>query len=650
MIDISKINSLISSTIKLLLENNRINEDYVNQFYKSFEQTTLQIGVVGKMKTGKSALVNAILFEDDVLPSSPEPVTVTLTKVSYGKENKSTVEFLSADDLNAIMALAAYSGDDETKNALKKNAQEIIDSLPKDGYSQYLGQTIDIPNNELDKYVASNGKFCGLVKVVNMEINNDNLKGITIIDTPGFNDPVASRGETTKNFLTECHIVLFVHNSDGYDQPDAELLNTQLEYAGISKLVDVFNKMDMKKSLALSDWDGRLERFIEVREDYLSKDKHPKVYALVKSSNAVAVSAFMALCGMRSKEKRSEFVKTQIAKFEERYPELTANEEISLEEALIKYSNIDKLISILNDIAANDKQYLKDKPIETLKGKLTEVIKMIYDEIELVKSELGLLKQNKQEALKDLENFTDFMNSIKKSISNTPLETVLSDEIDSTRSRIQQRREEEANSFTKQKYPEPGFLDTGVTKANISAYNVELSRFQSLLRGDLDSGENYSGLKEKFKDVTKQYINKIIKELINPKVSEAMRNNFRAQTINAANKQIANINVAIPAYSVTNIPDGNAEQWSLLRTDFLSHYCDTTIDSLLSKFKECSEEIGRPEYITYLLTKIEDDRMNELNKEPMQKKVAIKTAEEKIKALENELKWVNEQLEQLNKI
>lgn len=101
-----------------------------------------------------------------------------------------------------------------------------------------------------------------MAKQVSIRIKNENLKGITIIDTPGFNDPIASRGETTCKCLSRCNVILFVHNEDGYDQIDEELLKNQIEYAGISDLVDIFNKVDLLH-MSFSEWDDQKEYYLE---------------------------------------------------------------------------------------------------------------------------------------------------------------------------------------------------------------------------------------------------------------------------------------------------------------------------------------------------------------------------------------------------
>lgn len=641
MLDISKINNKISAIINQLLQSGRVDDEFIKSFYASYNQPTLQIGVVGKMNVGKSALINSVIFGNDVLPSSSEPVTVSLTKIFYGDKNTSTVEFLSQEDFNSLETLANYSGDDPDQLLQKESAEEILANLPSN-FQNTLGKVItNVPNDELSKYVAADGEYCGLVKSVLMEINNDNLKGITIVDTPGFNDPVVTRGETTKEFLTDCHVVLFVHNSDGYDETDAALLNNQIEYAGVSKLVDVFNKMDTRKSLSLDGWKRQLEYFLEDREEYLSEDNFRHAYFLIKNSDAVTVSAFMALCGLRPKESRTEFIKNQIAKFEERYPELTEDESLTLEEALVKYSNIESIVTILNRIASNGKQYLIEKPLNTLIGKLNAIIELIQSDIIEAESDLNLKNQDRKSALSDLDGLKDFMKSIKESVTIAPMEVLLLDKVANTKKSICTQRESEKNSINKQKYPQPDIFSSGVTKANIAAYNIFLSRFQSILRGDFDS------LSRNLESTANEYIRKTILSLINPKISEKRRNNFELKAKNKAKSKVQCVNIAIPAYSITTLPSGNAEQWSLLFTDFNKHYDDNAIDEFLQKYRDVSHDIGIPSFIIDMLLQMEEDMIRELSQSPAEIKEEINKVEERIACLKEELAWTKEQLQQL---
>jgi len=644
MLEVGKINKEISSIIENLLANKRIDEKYIRQFRSSYDQPTLQIGIVGKMKAGKSSLINALVFGGNVLPSGSEPVTVTLTRVTYGSSDAASVEFLSAEDVKALKELTLYTGDNPKMILQKESASEIINSLPNN-YENLLGKTIDnLTKDDLAKYVAATGDYAGLVKSVQISICNDNLRGITIIDTPGFNDPVISRGELTTKQLSDCHVVLFVHNSDGYDKTDANLLNDQIEFAGVSKLVDVFNKMDTRRALSLKEWDSKVDSFKEDREEFISKEDNPQAYRLIQESDAIPVSAFMALCGLTPKDEQSDFMKRQICKFEERYPELTSEDSTSIEDALYSYSNISRIIAILNKLSIEGKEYLVEKPVKTLEGKLRAVIEQIESDIAVVESDLRLHKQGKASALEDLKGLEDFMNSIKETIINSPLEVRLIDCISNSRRTIQAIRESESNTFSKEAYPQPWFGSKGVTKANIAAYNTFLSHFQSLLRGELES------LVRSLEAKSNEYIGKTIESLESPKISEERRNNFKEKAKNQSKALLQKINIIVDAYAISALPSGNSEQWSLLKTDFQSHYDDKFIENLTKDFKNISHQIGIPTFILDMIIQMEEKMAAELSATPEEIQLKIQSSEKELTALNNELNWTKSQLVRLNSI
>ncbi len=643
MLEISKINATISSIIEQLLKNGRVNEDFISKYYSSFAQPSLQIGVVGKMKTGKSALVNALIFKGDILPSSSKPMTVTLTKITYGDEDSSSVEFISADDLAEIRNVANYDGNDDSKIPLRDNATEILEKLPDD-YQNYLGKVIEnIPNTDLESYVAADGKYSGLVKSVSMQINKPELRGITIIDTPGFNDPVSSRGETTKKFLSDCHVILFVHNEDGYDEVDGELLTSQIEYAGVSKIVEVFNRMDFWDELhSSSEWADKIADFLEDRDNYLTKEKNPQSYSLIKNSDAVAVSAYMALCGLIPKENRTDFDKRMIAEFEERFPELTDDDSATLEDALYKLSQIEQISLILNKISLDGGKYLVEKPAKFLLGKISAIIELIESDIDVVQTNLALLEQSRESALSDLKGILDFLKTVKNEIDTNSLEVRLLKNISSARSKIQEtRKSESSDQFKKENFREPGvfddILDT-ISKANVAAYNTFLSRYQGILRA---YSEELAG---SINSTCKAYIREIIHSLVNPKISEKLIEAFEKRANNKIEGLLEEITIFVKSYSIKKLPNGNTEQWSLLMSDFLSHYDDASIDELLRPYKDFAHHVDENKYILDSLVKMEEELRNELRKTPAELKISVDKEKEHLENLKEELRWTKQQI------
>jgi hypothetical protein len=67
------------------------------------ENRLLQIGILGRVKAGKSSLINALLFNGkSILPKAATPMTAALTIISYGEELSAEVEFFKQEDIENI--------------------------------------------------------------------------------------------------------------------------------------------------------------------------------------------------------------------------------------------------------------------------------------------------------------------------------------------------------------------------------------------------------------------------------------------------------------------------------------------------------------------------------------------------------------------
>ncbi len=60
----------------------------------------LKVGIIGRVKAGKSLLLNALIFEGvEVLPKAATPMTASLTVLKYAKTLSAEVEFYSPKDI-----------------------------------------------------------------------------------------------------------------------------------------------------------------------------------------------------------------------------------------------------------------------------------------------------------------------------------------------------------------------------------------------------------------------------------------------------------------------------------------------------------------------------------------------------------------------
>ena len=230
-----------------LITNFRIKTE---DFYR--ENRQLNIVVIGQVKAGKSSFLNTLLFEGkEILPKASTPKTATLTKMEYSEKNIIQIEYYSTDEWGILEDNAVVDLDDE----IYTSAREIVDMVKKNGidpypylekgYDRIEFATYDDLILSLNDYVGEDGKFTPIVKAVTLYLNKEEFKGLSIVDTPGLNDPIASRTIRTKEFMEVCDVVFFLSQSGSFlDKSDWILLSSQLPQKGVKKLVLVASKYD----------------------------------------------------------------------------------------------------------------------------------------------------------------------------------------------------------------------------------------------------------------------------------------------------------------------------------------------------------------------------------------------------------------------
>lgn len=267
------------------------------------EDRLLKIGIVGRVKSGKSSLLNALIFDGQrVLPEAAIPTTAALTNLSYGEPLSAEVEFFTPRDIEDIKKkYDAYNNQldrhyrefleqekrKETRSSgshLRQNNKKSPSRSPEErarrkatrkmrdkvelsaAHEQYTKMTNtklsirdrDLKKNplltfgslselrsQLDDYVSTDGGYMPFTKSVNIRLPQENLKDIEIVDTPGINDPVQSREERTRKHLNQCDVVLVVsHSGQFMSNVDLELMDRITSKEGIRELFVVAAQAD----------------------------------------------------------------------------------------------------------------------------------------------------------------------------------------------------------------------------------------------------------------------------------------------------------------------------------------------------------------------------------------------------------------------
>lgn len=261
---------------------------------------TLKLGIIGRVKSGKSSLINALIFDgEDVLPKAATPMTAALTVLKYGQNLEAEVDFFSEEDLCDIKENAAnfqkrkseiaeakfnelvelekrkqklnFKKLDQEKEAeLRKRAMNIAEQemrnnaalsaaaeqyerIERSGvnlknleeFKNISAANMDELNRKLYDFVGADGKYMPFTKSVTLKLDKESLKDIEIIDTPGVNDPVVSREERTKQLLKTCDVVLVVSPSGQFlSSEDTNLLDRVTKKDGIREVYLVASQVD----------------------------------------------------------------------------------------------------------------------------------------------------------------------------------------------------------------------------------------------------------------------------------------------------------------------------------------------------------------------------------------------------------------------
>jgi GTP-binding protein EngB required for normal cell division len=178
------------------------------------ESAAFEVGVFGRVSSGKSSLLNYIL-QTDVLPIGVTPVTAIPTRISHGPIAQAGIEFAEAQPQIIPLSKLAEFATEQKNPGNKKHVTRIFVKLPSDRLAE----------------------------------------GVTFVDTPGLGSLAVAGTEETVAYLPRCDLgIVLLDASAGLTQDDLVVLQA-LYQAGASAMVliskaDLFSAADREQMIA----------------------------------------------------------------------------------------------------------------------------------------------------------------------------------------------------------------------------------------------------------------------------------------------------------------------------------------------------------------------------------------------------------------
>lgn len=452
-----------------------IDENRCKELIDKLEKDILTIGVIGQMKCGKSTFLNSFVFEDTVLPAATTPMTAALSVITYGEQKKVVAEFYTNDEWEEQKAQAARSLDyvagDTMAESKIKAAKELVSKASRLGSNlrDYLGKTKEDSFDNIIEYVGADGKYVSITKSVKIYYPKEYLKGVEIVDTPGFNDPIVSREERTKEFLKKADVVLMMlYAGRPFDATDRDIIFKNVSQCGIGKVLIGINKYDIPYCSDVNPEDEeQIKDYVKSEIAKACRESNDNTLSnILSEAEPIPLSAEMALLSELPMSKVNSEEALSFA-----WNRHCSNFGIGSQPEMRKWSHIDNLVNAIRNLIDKEKsQILFAKPLNAiyaaggklkmdnenaLNQKKAEITMLQSPDDDLEEREYNLSKACRR-LEKKLSFLEDSLNDDVRTLVNNG-EDILEDLVDSACNKMENVVETDFGRFTKVEALQPKF-------------------------------------------------------------------------------------------------------------------------------------------------------------------------------------------------
>ena len=210
------------------------------------------VAVCGQMKVGKSTLLNALLFSNEVLPSAATPTTAKITFMEGCAKESVEAILYTPEEFRAVVEACRK---DRQAEAELSNALECARAAGLQE-SQLLTDPAQTERraglDELSRFTAvseKGGTYNAYVNWVLVRADRPWLHQVTVADTPGTNDPNPVRDRITREWIQRADAVVYVTvaGQAGMDNEDVKFIDEHLAHVSPAHRIIAVNQCDDKE-------------------------------------------------------------------------------------------------------------------------------------------------------------------------------------------------------------------------------------------------------------------------------------------------------------------------------------------------------------------------------------------------------------------
>ena len=207
------------------------------------------VAVCGEMNSGKSTLLNALLFSEEVLPSHVTTMTAKIALMEGDETERVEATLYTPDEFRHVV---------EASRPDERSAQELAEARETaraEGFREsdlLTNPARVISEDGLDKLVqfaavcSRGGIYSAYVNWVQLWADRPWLHQVTVADTPGTNDPNPERDKITREWIQRADAVVYVTfaGQAGLTKSDVKFIDEHLAHIDPQRRIIAVNKCD----------------------------------------------------------------------------------------------------------------------------------------------------------------------------------------------------------------------------------------------------------------------------------------------------------------------------------------------------------------------------------------------------------------------
>lgn len=235
-----------------VIENNKLLQTDVKALLdakSNLQKGRFIVAVCGEMNSGKSTLLNALLFSEEVLPSYVTTMTAKIALMDGDKTERIEATLYTPDEFLQVVKAS------KMKESSAQELAEARESARAEGLKEsdlLTDPARAISEDGLDKLAqfaavcSRGGIYSAYVNAVQLWADRKWLHQVTVADTPGTNDPNPVRDSITRDWIKRADAVVYVTDAGqaGMNASDVKFIDEHLTHIDPQQRIIAVNKCD----------------------------------------------------------------------------------------------------------------------------------------------------------------------------------------------------------------------------------------------------------------------------------------------------------------------------------------------------------------------------------------------------------------------